>query len=93
MQSPPEAVPTAQAAAQTPPSQRPDAQVVPEVHACPLPLRQAPLTACVPVGQTQVLVAASHVEPEGELHEHDVDPCGAVEPATHRVHGGPPPGP
>lgn len=78
----------------TPPLQSPERQVLPAVHACPLTLRQAPLTSCVPVGQKQVLTVAFHTEPEGDWHEHEVNPgCGAVEPATHLVHGGPPPGP
>ena len=79
---------------QTPPLQSPEAQVPPAVHTCPLTERQAPLTSCVPVGQTQVLVARFHSEPEGDWHEHFDDPgSGAVEPWTHLVHGGPPPGP
>lgn len=71
----------------------PDKHVLPAEHACPSTLRQAPLPFCVPVGQRHVLFAASQEEPDGDWHEHDDDPCGAVEPATHFVHGGPPPGP
>jgi hypothetical protein len=74
--------------------QIPEAQALPAEHDCPLALRQAPLTACVPVGHRQVLVVASHVDPDGDWHEQDVEPAsGADEPATHFVHGGPPPGP
>ena len=49
-----------------PPLQSPETQELPAVHACPLTLRQAPLTACVPVGQRHVLEVAFQTEPEGD---------------------------
>jgi len=71
-----------------PPKQIPDTHVLPAEHAWSLMLRQTPLTSWVPAGQLHVLAVAFHTERVGVEHAHVVEPwSGAVDPATHCVHG------